>query len=285
MSLNDKNHLEYAQRVGPLLDQFVNQQRDLPVEAVLVEGFFLASFVMEDFKAKATKNAELFDKLGIQLITMQDALRMLHVAVAGLSTVTVATLTRVVLEQRAKLKFIFTREDPALYADRFERFGQVERLIHDSTKEDGAKMISPAELERIGKLCPEWIVTKENKKKRRPVVNGFWSNWTADERYTSIRAVAEAAGMLDEYETTYAMTSKFVHGSSLLENLYRGPQGNIGPVGQPVHCKRMAFLAVKNALDAVKEAAQFFGVPWNDDHCAEWKYRLLEAYGMNKSAA
>src|SRR2546430_249121 len=141
MSLRHKNHMEYAQAVGPRLDQFINQQRDPAVEAALAEGFFLFSFVMEDFKEKATKNADLFLKIGIQLITMQDALRMLHVAVAGLSTVTVATLTRVALEHYCKLKFIITSDNPALYADRYERFAQIERLIHDSVKDPDKKMI------------------------------------------------------------------------------------------------------------------------------------------------
>ncbi|MDJ1473918.1 DUF5677 domain-containing protein [Bacillus sp. LS15-K4] len=36
----------------------------------------------------------------------------------------------------------------------------------------------------------------------------------------TIRAMADVAGMLDEYDSTYSMTSKATHGSSLLEHLF-----------------------------------------------------------------
>jgi len=273
MSLKHKTHHDYAADVGPKLQQFIEQQRDRPFENVLGEAFMLFSWVMEDFEAKTktTQQKEMFKKLGIILIEMQDALRGLHAGQVDLSAVTVAALARIIFELRCNLRFIFTRKDPALYADRFNRFAGIEKLVHDDRKLAGQRMLSPAERDRIQKDCPEWIKRKKSGEIRYDL------NWTADPQFDSFKKIAEAAGLLTEWEIMYDVTSKFVHGSPLLVNGYRSPNGHVGPIGRPDHVKQTSAIGAKWAIDALMDAARFFGVPFERFTQAQWWARLIAA--------
>jgi hypothetical protein len=271
VSLKHKDHAEYNRDVGPRPGAFIQQQRDRAFEDVLGEAFMLFSWVMEDFKQKAKQHTDLFDKVGIILIEMQDALRGLQVAHASLSPATLAALTRIIMELRWNLRLILKSKNPALYADRFVRFGEIEKLIQDEKKPDDAKLLSPAQRERITKLCPEWIKTKKNGSTR------YDTNWTCDNEFDSVGKIAKATGCEDEYDVMYAVTSKYMHGSPLLLNTYAWPDGHIKPIGHPERCKSLAAMCAKWALDTLMDAATFFGVPFEKFTQALWWARLVEA--------
>jgi hypothetical protein len=271
VSLKHKDHAEYNRDVGPRLAAFIQQQRDRAFEDVLGEAFMLFSWVMEDFKQKAKHHTELFEKIGIILMEMQDCVRGLQVAHASLSPATLAALTRIIMELRWNLRLILKSKDPALYAGRFDRFGEIEKLINDLKKPDNAKMVSAVERERIKKLCPEWIKTKKNG------TTWYDTNWTCEEEFNSVAKIARATGCGDEYDVMYAVTSKYMHGSPLLLNGYRWPDGHIKPIGHPERCKGLAATAAKWAIDTLMDAATFFGVPFEKFTQALWWARLVEA--------
>lgn len=257
MSLTHRNHVEYAAAVAPRLQKFIDGQRDRKFELALGGAFSLYSFITEDFRAKATANLEIYDCIGVMMVEVQDAFRGILHGQASLSPVTLAALTRVALEVRFNLEFIVSRDDPAVWADRYKRYGQVSTLAHDVGKPSDQRRLSEEEVARIRRACGEWV-------RERPEGGlKFNFNWTADSRFDSLKKIAAAVGLTPDYESTYSVTSNYVHGTYLLINAYHGPQG-IGPVGGVGKCKQMAFLGANHCLSTMKAACAFFGVPLDD---------------------
>jgi len=231
----------------------LNKRRDLQFEAALGRALSFYAFVFEDFGQKASKNKELFPKLGIMLVELQDAFRGILLGQASLSPVVLASLARISLEVRANLEFVFTRQEPGFWADRYKRYAEADRLAHDLAKEPGKRLLDEAEIERIKELCPEWVHT--TRKGELKVLH----YWTADESYRSVKSIAGAVGLAHDYQSIYSVTSTFVHGSYLLVTAYRDGD-SIRPVGGLKLCKQLAFLAAHHCLSALREASSFFGV-------------------------
>lgn len=263
----DADHFEYWKRVGAKVSSHVHGQRDQAFDQALIEGLALYSFITEDFRAKTTKNTDLVEKLGAMLILTQDILRGLLAAHRELSPVSLATLTRVAAEVHFNLRFIVSGPDPAKYADRYFRYQEIEKLIHDSKRpQSELSMLSPGTKDEIKKTCPEWIKPSGE----------FRTYWTAEPTLMKIAQVAKAAGLEDDYRDMYSTTSKFVHGSALVTNLYRGPHG-VGAVGQRALCKQLATLALGYCTKNLKDFCEFFGVKHDEMAIAHWQHRLLEA--------
>lgn len=267
MSQTFKDHFEYAQQLSGVLDAALAKQRDVKFEAALGEAYFLFSFVMLDFQSKATLHADLFELLGIMLVELEDVLRGILHGQSVLSPVILATLCRVALEVRCNLRFIFSRKDPALYAGRYFKYSLAERGTFPDTTLGSA--ISKEEREWIVASCPEWFGADGKKKSRL--------TWTAEADFNSIKKVAIEVGHHQDYETVYALTSKYVHGSATLIGPYGGPDGEIGPLGQPSQCKQMAYLAVNYCMESLRDATKFFGVPLDAAAFSQWQERLAAA--------
>ena len=149
------DHLKYWADVDPRLSAFVRSQFDKPLDQALLEALALYSFVTEDFKAKVTKKQEHVDQLAAPLILTQDILRGLIAGERELSPVTLAALARIALEVHVNLRFITKGPDPAKYADRYSRYGEVEKLIHDRRRGPSEPfMVSPALEAAIRSKCP-----------------------------------------------------------------------------------------------------------------------------------
>ena len=106
-------------------------------------------------RAKVTKKQEHVDQLAAPLILTQDILRGLIAGERELSPVTLAALARIALEVHVNLRFITKGPDPAKYADRYSRYGEVEKLIHDRRRGPSEPfMVSPALEAAIRSKCP-----------------------------------------------------------------------------------------------------------------------------------
>ena len=70
----------------------------------------------------------------------------------------------------------------------------------------------------------------------------------------------------------YSMTSKFVHGSSLLKNAYRE-----GCFGVPADNARQALLACIHSIQVLIEMTEFFGVPFRKEDQLLWSLQVLTA--------
>lgn len=269
--MDHKDHHSYWAEVAPILNGHIEKNRDPDFEAALVEAVALYSFVQETFRAKATKNQELAGHLAPMMVETHDILRMLPSAMAELSPVTLAALARISFEVHCNLTFIAKSDEPAKWAHRYVRFSQVQKLLREAKRpDDRPAMFSEGELATIRKSCNEWIrVTKKGKEE-------ILTYWTADEDVRTVRQIAKHLGMLGDYATLYSATSAFVHGASLVGNLYLA-HGGFGSVGSPPVCKRLAYLAVHYGVKTLLVASQFFAVSIPQDAFDLWRGRLVES--------
>jgi hypothetical protein len=248
VSTRHTNYAEYWNELSPLLNSFIESQRDHRFETALTHAFAYFSFVTEEFPEKVQRNRELLQKLTALFVIAQDAFRGLGPAMAALSPVSLAALTRIALEARVNLRYIATSTDPAFWADRFHRYARVEKLIrHDARLPDDQIVFPEAELQAIRANCREWI--KPNGKIRKC--------WTADDR--NLHDLAEETGLVEEYVTMYGATSKFVHASAIVANAYSGPNG-VGPIGRPAQCRALASLGAGYCLHLLEDGCELFGV-------------------------
>jgi hypothetical protein len=220
MSLRYKTFDEYRNAVAPHLDAMIAARRDPECEDVLAHAFLLFSFVIEDMQAKATKNKEILNQIGIMLVELQDVLRGVVHGMNVVSPVVIAALLRVAFEVRCNLQFIFSRPDPGLFADRYRRFARVSELAYDESLAPEQRLIKPQTRQDILKACAEWITVKPNGELH------FGHNWTHQKEFRSVKQRAEALGLASDYRAAYAATSQYVHGTALLWNGYRGPDGS-----------------------------------------------------------
>lgn len=264
MSLTHKTFDDYRNAIVGHLDNVIASRKDPECELVLAHAFLLYSFVIEDMQAKSKKNREILDKTGIMLVELQDVLRGIVHGMDAVSPVVLATLLRVSFEIRCNLRFIMTRRDPALYADRYRRFARLSELAYDDSLPAEKRLLKAETRADIVKTCGEWITTKPDGDLH------FGHNWTAEKQFGSLKKRAEILGFADEYRASYSATSQYVHGTALLFNAYRGPDGAIGPIGNTAPCRRMALLAARHGMRAMREAARFFGLPLNFREYKVW---------------
>jgi len=272
LSLHHKDHHEYARDIGPRLDQYLEEKRDRPFEAALREGFMFFAFTYEDFGKEAKKNKELFPKLATMLVGLEDSLRGIWLGFAHLSPMTIAALTRIVLELRINFTYIVSSEDPALNADRFFRYAELQKLAHDESKPKKDRRLSESERKTLMSLCSEWIETKKD-----GTLRFIYDWWKADPALAraSLRTLAAKVGLEKEYELIYSSTSLFVHGSPrMLKYGYGDDAGNIAPLGNPMTCKRIAFLGFRYAVMCLQRACEFFDVPFDAGANREWIGRM-----------
>lgn len=261
----------YWKDVAPRLAAHIESQRNRDVEDFIAHSFALYSFVQEDFAAEATQNQSLLKHMGIMLVHVHDVLRGLMVAQAHLSPVTSAALLRIALEVRCNQLFIIKSPDPAKFADRFSRYADIERLLREEYAPPGTpSLLSPAEEQRIRTTCTEWF-----KGKGRVQVK----HWTAEEKFRSLKSLADAVGLSDEYLKVYNIGSKFVHGSVLLENVY-SRSGRMGALSNPVLSSQLSLLAASHCVHIIREAAAFFGVPLSDDDYLAWQVKAARCFQL-----
>jgi hypothetical protein len=249
---------DYRNTIAPHLDAMIAARQDPACEHVLGHAFLLYSFVIEDMQAKARRNQEILDNIGIMLVELQDVLRGV---VHGMNVVSPVV--------RCNLQFILLRPNPRLFADRYRRFARVSELAHDESLPPQKRRIRPEVREDILKKCGEWISVKPNGD-----LHFSW-NWTSEKRFKTLKQRAEALGLGSDYAGNYAAMSQFVHGTALLRNGYRGPDGNIGPIGETAQCRRFALMAAMHCMRSAVLVARFFRFPWSSREYAIWRVGWL----------
>lgn len=270
MSLRHKDYREFGREQGALLREFISRQREREFSEALNDAFWFYAFVFEDFAEKATKNRALFSNIGVMLVEVHDLFRGVVEGQEALSPVILGSLSRIALEVRCNLKLILTRDDPAVLADRYMRFGRVSTLAHDLKMPEEKRRLSEQVVNDTVRDCAEWIA------KRPDGTLKINLNWTAEGRFDSLKKIAAEIGFVSDYETTYSATSQFVHGTYLLVNAYRGPTG-IWPVGEVPRCKQLAFIGSSHCMHILNESASFFGVPLDQDAFMTLRGRLMDS--------
>lgn len=260
------NAQAYWENVGPRLSAFIDQHRDRKMEECIVHALAMYSYVQEHLTIEATSNIEVLKRVGILLVLAQDALRGLVGAQRDLSPVAIACLARNVFETRCNLLYIYKSGDPLKWADRFQRYIGVEKVLHDDARPSEARtLLRDGELEQIRSNSPEWFDNRGRVKVK---------HWTADKRLQSLRALATEVGLQTEYHTLYSVGSKFMHGSPMLVNLYsRGD--SIGALVDPALCSRLSSLGVRMGVHLLREAVEFHGAPSFETDLRTWEVKWL----------
>ena len=254
----------YWKDLGPRLRAHIDRNRNGVVENALMHGLALFSFVQDTMPTAASRNRKILEQTGIMVVLVHDVLRGLWAAQTELSPVAVAALFRTAMETRCNFLFISRSATPDRYASLYARYFDVERVLHEIHRPlGGLSMLSPAEDARIRRDCPEWF--QPNGK----VID----HWTADRDLKSLKKLAGKVGLENEYHLFYGLGSKYIHGSSLLTNLY-SRQGQLGAIANPAHCSQMSLLAVKTCIDFLREVANFFGLPSFEDDLLRSEERL-----------
>lgn len=270
-----KDHLQYWDYVAPRLGVFVQQQYDAAFDHALLEALAFYSFTSENLSDRATQRKEDVPKAAPLIIITQDILRGLLAAHRDLSLVSLAALARVALEARITSHFIITSDDPPKYLDRYFRFADVRALIDDFHKMKAGELslLSPHRREQLEGNATEWV-----RKKLAGKNGGYLDAWTAEEGLGSVAKIAEVAGLGPEYRSTYAVTSKYVHCSSMVRGLYSGPNG-MNAIGQKEHCRTLATLGMGHAMAVLSDLCEYFGVPFDRVAHGGWVVRLGIAIG------
>ena len=244
---------DYAKDVSQKLPGFFQSIRLPEVEAWLERSFWLYSFVQEDIDSEITENKDVAQIL-LPLITVaHDLLRGLIHAQGSVLLAAATLQCRTAFEIRCTIAFITENQDPKKYADRFARYADVERFAYQSGSPNAPKL-PEAELEAIRRRCPEWFRPDGTLRPRM--------NWTADEQTNSIKRIAEAVGLLEDYQRGYALSSKITHGSPAVRNFYRGTFGSgaLFLVADPAMCASQTILGASHCLMALIDFCLFAGI-------------------------
>jgi hypothetical protein len=266
-------HREYATDVGPRLNAHIHRHRDAAFEAALQDGFMLYSFTFEDFLGRAEQNQDAYGHLAMILVSTQDAFRGLIGGHINLSAMTVAVLTRVILELRCHLTFITTRSEPTVWAERFARFGRFQKLVHDQRLPPEERRLTAEERAQLSTDCAEWICPT-NKGSR--FANNWWE-WEPTLRRKSLRFIASESGLSNEYQKVYSSTSLFVHGSPRIRTSYEDANGNVAAIAIPAKLKPITHLGAAYAMSTLRTACDFFGVVFDRAEEIGWRERMMAA--------
>lgn len=243
---------KYWNETGPKLLTYLNGNSDPLMVTYLVNCIGFYSYLTENWEKKTTKNSELRGKLSIFLVETQDLMRGVLASYEHMTMAPIALLLRTAFEIHVIVKFIMRSDDPAKWADLFDRFQYIEQILGarasiqlpDPTDED---------LKRVAEMCPEWFEPGTIKfRDRRP-------HWTASN--TDLRKMAETAhvNLGDKYVDLYKINSKFTHASPLIRNMYRKDNG-LHSIPSREQCGILAMIAMGECIEVLKQSCDFFGV-------------------------
>ncbi len=260
----------YWAAIAPELRRHIDGHRLPEVENTLMHGLALFSFAQEGMSSSISKNHECFRNTSIMLVLMQDILRGLWAAQTELSPVATAALFRTAFELRCNFLFISTHTDPQKFASRYARYRHIERILHEEHRPaPGESILSENEERQIRRLCPEWFGPNGQGRVRV-------AHWTAEKDLKSLKTLAQQVGLQTQYHMMYSLGSKFIHGSSLLENIYSG-HGGIGAVANLTTCSEMSLLAIDSCMDFLSDVQSFYGLPRLETEHERWRRTWLAA--------
>ncbi len=233
------------------LAKYISENGNEEAEEYLITCLGYYSFIFENLEEEITLNIGISQNLNPLLLCMHDILRGNLACQQHLLLTTTALNLRVSFELFCKLKYILTSDTPDVYADRFKRYSNIERLTDiDGGNFSKVRMLD-AERELILKNNPEWVDQNTLKLKQ----NRFWTG----EEKMSVAKLCDRIEMLSDYKTVYNMTSKFVHGSYLTINLYKQSHG-IGVIPSTERVTYMTMMSTNYCMKALELYCNFFGV-------------------------
>lgn len=244
--------VKYWNDVGPRLSVYLHGNTDARIIRYFVNCIAIYSWLAEDWAKKTTKHPELRDKLSIFIVETQDLMRGILASYEHMTMAPLALLLRTAFEIHVNLKYVVRSDDPAKWADLFDRFQHIEQILGIKSS---AQLPSPKEedFKRVAAICPEWFEPGTIKLKKDEI------HWTATK--TNLRLLAEAphVDLGEQYVGLYKVNSKFTHASPLIRNLYR-KGGSLHSIPSRDQCGMFALLAMGQCMAVLQESCEFFGV-------------------------
>lgn len=289
----------------PRLKAHLATVRDRDAEYIIRCFTGFAAYYVEDAHQLRTKNHDAAIQLAPLLMQNVDILRGLLAGMEALSVVTLAALARIAFETHVNLRWILSRpsSDVPMFARRFAEFFNVERLVHEHDKYR-SKKIRAACLKEIEQKWPDWMDAKGKPIKHWTAlqVNGraMTTSKLCEQIDEAIRAQKKAADPnwkpaplgpddleeLGEFESAYnglyAMTSKPIHASSTIRNLYLTGE-SFGPLPNAKSCASMALLGASYCQKTLLRFLDFAGIGFDVAQAAGLG-DLLDEYAQRNPA-
>ena len=250
MSLKHPSVHSYWNQASVALDQYLAAHRDIDAEGLSGLAVALFAYTMEDVQQKVSKNTTNAPKLLPLMVLGFDTLRGLVAAQQHLSLATVIVCGRTIWEAKVRILFIAGSKTPDLYADRFARFVNVERLRRHYS---GRVPLSASEEAALKAQCKEWVDAKTDTLKKPHQLE-----WTAEG--ITVKKQADAAGEKTFYETYYSISSLFIHTAAVGQRMYM--KGNdLNTIADAKMIRLQSAIASVNAIGLLTAYAKFCGIP------------------------
>ncbi len=262
-----KNWFEYWNEVSIGLDKHIEASRNPQAEKYIICSLGLFSFITEELPDKCKKHKEIVQHLYPLIIELHDILRSTLLTQSHLLTATSAFNLRSAFEITSNLTYIYCHATPSIMCERLNAFYRYEQLI-------GAKY-SP-NLKAEPELIEREFATKHPYWSKKDGLLKEGADWTGED--LSFKKITEKIGKSKDYYQIYKLTSKFLHGSPIVINLYRSKFGT-SCVTDPKHSTMFNLMCAHAIMEGLKEFCNFFEIefPMHDYSLVQLEMVKVEA--------
>lgn len=252
-----KNWNKYSEELQPLIKNFINKNIDHEVTSYLQKAYGFYSFYSEKLDKKATINKDFYNDVAPMLCYLHDNFRALIALYSHMHLSPLAFCQRAIFESLCTAKYLF--KDPKLYFDLYNRFKEVEKYL--AFKNGVVINLTNNEIQHIKSTCPEWFLAKKDGTER------VITSWTARDRF-SFKKMTKELKMEEDYALIYSNSSKFLHFSPNIINVYQDSKG-MSPVPVSNTGTFISLISSYFALEFLREIYLFLGIHYPDkEHSA-----------------
>lgn len=245
--------INYWNSLIPQLDNFFHTHAIPEAEQYLTNSFAFLSYTTEDFPKKIQKNKEASGYLVSILLESLDLSRSLIHCQRLLLLAPSALIYRTQFEIYCNLLLITKSENPLKTAKAFDDFKMFERLLWESKNEDD---LNPEKFKTILSNHPEW------RKNNSDLVPHSKAHFTGKNGRTLFDFCKDLK-LENEYEQIYRTTSKFVHASPVVTNLYSWPT-QMSFISKPETLINLTLPAMEFSHKIIREICDFYGVTFSE---------------------
>lgn len=252
--------VKYWDRVSVGLEEHINKNRIPEAEEYILKSFGFFSYMTEDISTKVTKYSDIFHKIYVLILELQDILRSTLINQQQLLLATSALNFRTAFEIAINLEFIYQHKNPEELIQRIEDFFTYEKIVGSRL----SKHLDSFSEEKEKEFADKHIYWK-NKKTGLLRDSAQWNG-----EGLSFKDIVIKLGREQEYYEIYKTTSKFAHGSPVIMNMYRTSTG-MGCLTPPDRMSNMTIMCCHTIMEALMSFCNFFGVEFN-----EVDYRIIQ---------
>jgi hypothetical protein len=195
------------------------------------------------------------------MVELHDILRGILFAQKNLLLATSAFHLRSAFEIRCNLKFIFQHTNPKQQCERLSDFFRYEQIVGSRLSPNLPYEGEPVE-KAFAQRHPYWANKSTGLLKNN-------ADWNGEGK--GFKEICDDLGWQDQYFQMFKITSKFVHGSPIVRNMYQQAGKGMGCIPDSKHPTMFSLLATNTITDCLMEYCEFFGVEF-----PELDYRIIQ---------